>query len=357
MFLLFHGSDDFSAREELAGLRAAPEFGPSQDIFVGAAGNLEAIRQAGETLPFLSERRLVIVEGLPKRKRAAKGGEYDSGGGGDEEVGDAATPAVQKATSKGKRGSRASNAPDPRAFAEGLAECAARLPETTTLVALVEEPLEPAHVLVRAAEQYGKVRLFTPPRGAQLEEWLVRRAAARDAHLAREAARLLATEAGDDLRLLAHEIDKLSTYAGTGGQIGVEAVRALTPVAHQARVFDLTDALARRDRPRALTLLHELLVAGESPLGIVALTAYSTRSLLQVKSLSERGLRPHQIAQTAGIAPFQVEKSLRLARQFSFAQLESAHRSLLSIDTALKSSRMTPELALDLLVIEFGTQQ
>jgi DNA polymerase-3 subunit delta len=58
--------------------------------------------------------------------------------------------------------------------------------------------------------------------------------------------------------------------------------------------------------------------------------------------------------QTAGLAPFVVEKSLALARQFSFAQLESAHRALLSIDTALKLSKMTPQMALDLFVVEFG---
>ena len=54
------------------------------------------------------------------------------------------------------------------------------------------------------------------------------------------------------------------------------------------------------------------------------------------------------------MAPFVVDKSLGMVRQFTFAQLEAAHRSLLEVDTALKSSRMTPEMALDLLVVEFG---
>ncbi|HUY78961.1 MAG TPA: hypothetical protein VMV29_19465, partial [Ktedonobacterales bacterium] len=139
-----------------------------------------------------------------------------------------------------------------------------------------------------------------------------------------------------------------------GGQIRAEDVRLLTPVARQAVIFDLTDALARRDRARALNLLHELLANGESPLGIVGMTAYQTRSLLQVKSLAERGMRAPQIAQTAGMAPYVVEKSLPLARQFTFAQLEAAHRHVLDVDLALKRSKMTPELALDLLVIGFG---
>ena len=165
---------------------------------------------------------------------------------------------------------------------------------------------------------------------------------------------MLVESLGDDLRMLASEIDNLGTYVGEGGEISADDVRALTPVARQSKVFDLTDALARRDTSTALALLHELLANGESPLGIVALTAFQTRSLMQVKLLSDRGMPAYQIASAAGIAPFVVEKSLRLARRFTFAQLEAAHRTLLEIDTSLKRSRMTPELALDLLVLEFG---
>jgi DNA polymerase-3 subunit delta len=131
-------------------------------------------------------------------------------------------------------------------------------------------------------------------------------------------------------------------------------VQLLTPVARQSRVFDLTDALARRDRPHALELLHELLANGESALGIVALAAYQTRTLLQVKLLAERGMGAGQIAQVASLIPFVAEKSLPLARQFSTSQLEDAHRALLEVDTALKRSRMSPEMALDLFILEFS---
>lgn len=349
MFLLLHGADEFSAYEEAATLRASPDFGLNVEVFPGATANLETIRQTCETMPFLSERRLVLVEGLPKRKRA---GRPDGADAEEDEAAPAAQPEPPKPT-RGKKGTAASSA-DPKAFAQGLADCAANLPGTTTLVVLVNELLEPANPLMQAAQRHGKARAFTPPKGTQLEAWIAKRAAHEGAEITRDAAHLLATEVGDDLRVLAQEIAKLSTYAGKGGQIRVEDVRLLTPSSRQAKVFDLTDALARRDRSQALALLHELLAAGESPLGIVALTAFSTRSLLQVKTLAERGLRAPQIAQAAGMAPFVVDKSLGMVRQFTFAQLEAAHRSLLEVDTALKSSRMTPEMALDLLVVEFG---
>jgi DNA polymerase-3 subunit delta len=353
MFVLFHGPDEFSAREALTRLRATHDFAFNQDTFPGAETDLASIRTTCDTMPFLSEHRLVVVEELPRRRRATKG---DAEEDASEEGGQArptATESAGRSTGKGKQGKGASG-PDPKAFAAGLVEYIPHLPSFTVLVLLLGEQLDGSDPLVRAAQRYGQAQIFLPPKGARLEEWLTHRAEHAGARLAPEAARLLMIEVGDDLRVLANEIEKLSVYVGRGGTIEPADVRALTPSSRQAKVFDLTDALARRDRPRALTLLHELLAAGESPLGIVALTAYQTRTLLTVKSLAERGLRAPQIAQTAGLAPFVAEKSLTLARQFSLSQLESAHRLLLEMDTALKRSRMTPELALDLLAVEFG---
>jgi DNA polymerase-3 subunit delta len=358
MFYLFHGPDEFSMREELARLRRGGDFEYNEDVFAGAEADLATIIAACDTLPFLSARRLVVVDGLPRRRRAARTAEQsdESGATGDGGVASgesvAGDDAPRKVPGKGKR-QRAAG-PDPRAFAQGLADYVPRLPETTVLVVLADEALEATHPLYQAAQRHGKAQAFMPPKGVDLERWIERRAQALGVRLSADAARQLAAYVGADLRALAGEIEKLATYVGAGGQIGAGEVRLLTPTTQQARIFDLTDALARRNQSRALALLHELLDAGESPLGIVALAAHQTRALLQVKALAEQGLRPPQIAQTAGLAPYVVEKSLTVARQFSFAQLENAHRALLNIDTALKLSKMTPEMALDLFVVEFG---
>src|SRR5258706_7600070 len=72
MFLLFHGPDDFSAREALAQQRTSGDFDTSQDTLYGAEVSLDTIRTLCDTFPFLSEKRLVVVVGVPKRKRAGK---------------------------------------------------------------------------------------------------------------------------------------------------------------------------------------------------------------------------------------------------------------------------------------------
>lgn len=362
MFILLHGPDEFTAHEELARLKAENDVAYSTDMFSGMEGDLEAILAACNTLPFLSERRLVVIEGLPKRRRtnreAAESIEAATERESVESV-ESSLPVAERVSASGiKRRKSKDSTPttaDPKAFMEALARSVPEMPASTLLVVILDELLDALSPLVKVAHSHGMVKVCTAPRGTELEAWLIRRARDAGRDLTPEAAHILAVENGDSLRLLASEIDKLSTYVGLGGQIGTEAVRALTQASQKTRIFDLTDALVRRDRRRGLALLHELLDSGESPLGIVALTALQTRSLLQVKALSQRGMRVAEISATAGIAPFVVERLLPLARQFSWDELESTHRMLRDIDSSLKRSKMTPEMALDLLVIEFGT--
>ena len=331
MFILLHGPDEFLAHEELDRIKADPEVAYSIDTYNGMESSLQEILASCDTLPFLSARRLVVVERLPKPRRK----EAESG----------TIPAKQ----------RRQAVLDRTSFTEALARYVPMMPESTVLVVMAGEALEAASPLVKAARSYGRVQSSASPRGAELEEWLMRRARAEERELTRGAAHFLAQNTDDNLRSLVAELDKLATYVGRGGRIGIDDVQRLTAVSQNARVFDLTDALARRDRVRGLTLLHELLGSGESPIGIVALAAGQTRSLIQVKLLAERGLRSAAIAQATGMAPFLAQKLIPLAGQFSLAQLEATHRRLRDIDSALKRSKMTPDMALDLLVIEFGT--
>ncbi|HWS84768.1 MAG TPA: DNA polymerase III subunit delta [Ktedonobacteraceae bacterium] len=344
MFYLMHGDDEFTSREQLKTLRQKDTFGYNQDIYNGAEGNLKKITITMNTLPFLSEQRLVLIDGLPKKKRSSE---------------TAATPKEGTAdkgskTKKSKKSSK-SGALTRAGFEKELAEHITTLQETTILVVLVEEVLEVSNPLVKAAEQYGKVIQNMLPKGAALENWITKRAKRLNVSIAPEAKKLLADFIGNNLRLLANELDKLATYVGKGATINIDDVRQLSAQVQEARIFDLTDALAQRNRQQALNILHDLLSDGEPPLKLLSTITTQVRSLLLVKELAQKGMRAPQIASTLGIAPFIVDKSLHQVGKFSPAQLEGAYRQLLATDAALKRSRLTPEMALDLLVVQFGS--
>lgn len=210
------------------------------------------------------------------------------------------------------------------------------------------------HPLLTAAEAHGRLHTFAPPTGQALNAWLVARARHERVTLTPDAARVLLALTESSPRALANEIAKLATYAGEGGTVDPAMVQLLVADSRQARVFDLTDALARGERAAALSLAHELLDGGQPPLMIVSMVARQVRILVQTKDLAGQGKRPPEIASATGMAPFLVEKAIAQARRFTFAQLEAAQRACLEVDTALKRSRMSPDLALDLLITGFG---
>ncbi len=352
MFYLLHGDDEFTSREQLKQLRQQGGFDYNQDTYNGAEVDLKTIIMTSNTLPFLTEQRLVVVEGLPKKKRS----EATGAAAASSSEGEAAAAATKgsKARKGGKKSSKGSTL-SRAGFEKALAEHVATMPETTMLVLLVDEALEAANPLVKAASRYGKVIQSTLPRGDALESWISRRARSIHTRITPEATKMLANFIGNNLRLLANELDKLATYVGPNGTINVEDVRQLSAQVQEARIFDLTDALAQRNRKQAMNILHDLLADGEPPLKLLSTITTHLRSLLLVKELAQKGMRAAQIASTLSMQPFLAEKALRQSGNFTAAQLEGAYRQLLATDAALKRSRLTPEMALDLLIAQFGT--
>lgn len=343
MLYLLHGNDEFTCREHLKKLRQQGDFAYNQDRYSGGEVALAVLLATCNTLPFLTEQRLVILDGLPKKRR----GDDAASGTASESAEAPATGTKGRKKKKGGTESRAS-------FEKGLAEAIPGMPDSTVLLIIVDEELPASSSLLKAAQEHGHVFQATLPKGAALESWMKKRVQGMDVKISSEAVTLLANFIGNQLRLLANELDKLAIYVGKGKTIEAEHVRLLSAQVQEARIFDLTDALAQRNSTQALNLLHDLLADGQHPLALLPTITSQVRSLLLVKELAASGLRAAQIASALGSPPFVVEKTLRNVGKFSTAQLENTYRRLLDTDAALKRSRLTPEMALDLLVVQFG---
>jgi DNA polymerase-3 subunit delta len=349
MFYLLHGDDEFTNHEHLKKLRHEGNFAYNEDTYNGAETDLVTITTTCSTYPFLAEQRLVVVEGLPKKRRSEESAFQAPAGAAAGEAGSKGGK-----TRKGKKAGKG-GALSRAGFEKALAEFIPSVPDTTVLVVLVDEALDAASPLLKAAKTHGTVIQSTLPKGAALESWIGKRAKSIGVTIRPDAAAMLANFIGSQLRLLANELDKLAMYAGKSAVITVEDVHKLSAQVQEARVFDLTDALAQRNRKQALDILHDLLADGEAPLRLISTITSQVRSLLLVKELSQKGMRAAEIASTAGLSPFVAEKALRQVGKFTVSQLENSYRQLLATDAALKRSRMTPEMALDLLVVNFGS--
>jgi DNA polymerase-3 subunit delta len=331
MFYLFHGADDLSLAETVIGLRerlfeadSMAELNYSD--LDGRRIGLGELRETAEALPFMGDRRLVVVRGL-----------------------------VERCNPRGGDGGR-------KALSEGIIEMLSQLPPTTRLV-LVEDKLHGNNPVLKWAgrwlaaqphpEAAALIRKFEPPSPDRLPRWLVERAKTRGGRIEMPAATALADalvrEGTIDLRRADSELEKLLTYAGTRAVTPEDVALLITPVSLE-RIFDLIDALAGRDGPAAMTLLHRFLDNSEPPMRILALVARQFRMLAMTHALTAEGLAPTEIRARLAVPAFVANKLSGQARRFSPAFVDSALRRLRDIDHQIKTGRVDAVLALDLFV-------
>ncbi|MBI4319650.1 MAG: DNA polymerase III subunit delta [Chloroflexi bacterium] len=327
--MIFLLQDDFFGQEQLALLKA--QFGDRglQDLNTtvhdGPKSSLEELQRACEAVPFLAERRLVIV-----RRMLGK-----------------AEPRSASATSA-RKGQKSDLEQKLCYFIEGV-------PAFTDLVFVEDRAISEQSSVVKAIRRLGgKIVQGRILKDVELQNWIEQRVRTKHGRINRAAAYELASCAGDDLRALDNEIDKLLAYAESG-EISEHDVRTLASNAREANVFNLVDAVGRRDVRSALQLLQELLDDGASAQYLMVMITRQFRILLQAKELAERGISSQDVAATLRVHPFVARKALEQSRNFGPISLAKAYARLAEADRAVKTGRLDDETAVHLLIVELGT--
>jgi len=123
----------------------------------------------------------------------------------------------------------------------------------------------------------------------RLVEWTAGDALKAGLQLKPNAVEALAARVGLDPGQLANELEKLRTAFGTGHPVSAAEVRALVPQTREGGIFDLSEAILKRDLPLALDTLAMLFRQGEKGVGIILSAIVPTvRNLLLMKDLSSR---------------------------------------------------------------------
>ena len=104
-----------------------------------------------------------------------------------------------------------------------------------------------------------------------------------------EAARILTARVGTNTGQIDSELAKLVTAAGEGTIITEQLVRDLVPVTRAGGIFDLSDAINKRNVPLCIETLAQLRRQGENAVPILLAAIVPTvRNLLVAKDLMER---------------------------------------------------------------------
>lgn len=270
------------------------------------SADADSIVGAANTLPFASERRLVIVRNIEKM---------------------------------GKDG------------LEAITAYAAD-PSPTTVLALSGAKMAKNTRLYKAVDRLGGVVERTAPKGRDLVASVRSMFSDRGRTLDLAGAELLVQSVGKDLQRISVEIDKVVAYAGDRTELTRADIDAIVATTAETSVFEFADALADRDCVRALNLLDGLLRDGGSTVLSVHFMAMRTlRDLIAARSLIDRG-RPSlgDLSKALGRPDWQLKRLPKQAQGFRPEELVALLKAAAKAEAEMKTSR-DARLALERWVV------
>jgi len=323
------GKDDFSIRQALEGIKKgigdADALMSNTSVLDGRQVKLEQLKNACETVPFLSEKRLVIVEGL-----------------------------FERFSGQNKKGSKKASGPSAQSEEyKAIAACIKKLPEFTELVITGGE-VKAGNPLLRELSGSVRIQSFPLLKKAQLDQWIAQRVKTAGGSISPQAVDLLGRFVGNDLWTMSNEVDKLISFVG-GRRIEVEDVKAAVGYAQEASIFAMIDAVFEFRVGVAQELLQQLFKHGAAPAHILVMLSRQVRIIFQIKEMRRCKKTRGDIQSKLGIThSFAFGKAWNQAERYSTARLREVFHRILETDVSIKTGRLEGEVALNILLAELG---
>ena len=280
-----------------------------------------------QTLPFFADRRVVVIEnsGLLNPKSAARS-----------VTGSKTAAALAEE-------------------ADRIADFVPQIPDTAAIV-LVEENTDKRGRLYKTIAKSqkdgtGLILECATPEEDDLRAWasgIFRRSGFT---IGGRTLALFLSYAGEDMMNIAGEAEKLCCYCLGQREITEQAVKAVCSPRIRDRIFDMIEAIALRDRKKALGIYMDLCALRTAPQVILTLMRRQFGQLVKIRELSGK-LPDSEIARQVGIPPFVVTKKYKPAlRMYKSEELLDALEECTRADYESKSGKIDAGMAVEMIIV------
>lgn len=317
---LFYGDEEYVKEKALALLKeqTVPEDMRAMNVLTleGTVSG-DAVCDECDTLPFFTEKKLVIVRDFAQLLNKGRGE------GGAEKSEDAAQARLLAYLDN----------PSPH----------------TCLVFYCAQGVDKRKKLFKALLKCTAVE-FKPLEGRELSKWTEKELRAAGKAIGSETLQFLLEFTDTRLELFSRELDKLIHYAGEKKEITREMILQVVTPLREYNLFKMTDAILERRSGEALRLLGGLLADKEEPIYILAGISRQMRLALRACLLQkERGDRPSML-KSLGVPDFALQKLLRHIASWDEDKLKQGVGLCLDADEGIKTGRYQAEIILVTLV-------
>lgn len=278
--------------------------------YEGKGINPKEIISLAETLPFLAERRVILIENSGFMKNAC----------------------------------------------EELAVYLTGTPAESTCLVFVEEEVDKRNKLYKAVNKTGRVVEFSTQNEDLLVRWIVGRLKKENKNITRDVLRLFMSKTGTDMGNIDRELEKLICYTMERDVVTAEDVDAVTTEQVENKIFDMVNSIAEHQQKKALDLYYDLLTLKEPPMRILFLITRQFQILLNLKDMSSKGFDQSTIASKVGIPPFAVRRNQTQAKGFSLEQLKMAIADGVDLEESVKTGQINDQLAVELFIVKYSAK-
>lgn len=265
----------------------------------------DALIAAAETLPFMAEKRIVIVREC-------------------------------SLISSGRKS-------EDERKAEAISEYLSHIAPSVCIVFYVKGKADGRKKLYTLLKKKNAIVDFSPMNDIECVDWARKAMRRMGKNLSGEAAGQLVFTVGRDAALLRQEMEKLASYLGDRTDVLPEDIDAVCTRSTECTVFQMVDAQVAGNNDAAFGLLRDMVRSGESRMGILAMLLRQYRILYHMRCLMDDRTPQNTQASLLGIPPFSVGRTQQQARRFSRERLREAYDYLMEYEYLLKQGRIPQE--------------
>ncbi|SFB24553.1 DNA polymerase III, delta subunit [Acetitomaculum ruminis DSM 5522] len=309
---LLHGEEEYLKilyKNRIKNLLSATDNSMNYQSFYGGETEEEKIIEACETLPFLSDKRLVLVE---------DSGFFKKGG-------------VTK-----------------------LEEYFKDIPETTCLL-FIEKETDGRGKLYKSLKKYGLVLDCSRQDEDTLKKWIMSSLKKEKLLITRDALDRFLALCGNDMENIQTELEKLISYCNGLEGIQIFDVENICCKTIENHIFEMIDLICNKRSKDALNLYYDLLKLKEAPMKILALIIRQFNILLKVRSLSNGKFSKTEMAKEAGVMTYFIDKYITMSKHYTINELIDILKYCSDTDNAIKTGLMEDKLSIEVLIVRLAT--
>lgn len=190
--------------------------------------------------------------------------------------------------------------------------------------------------LYKKIAKIGHLEEFKALSPNEITKWITDKAKTDNIKISFAAANYLSQQCGPELWTISNELEKLQLYAD-GKEISKDMIDELCVASLTSSVFKLTDEVAQKNIKASLKTFTILKNSGEDLIKIFFMLTRHFRIMTQVHEMIMKGERAPEITKRLKQHPFVIQKTSQQARNFTQEKFIKIYEEMLEIDTKIKT--------------------